>query len=87
LPALEMQTDYDLFSYEESDQPLSLGEAISRAGALRALDKSHIYRVVPVDQSQTGFRVQIVSREQVRADFLARISAWLARRIANFSAR
>jgi hypothetical protein len=87
LPTLETQTDYDLFNYEESDQPLSLGEAMSRAATLRDVDKSRIYRIVPVDSNQSGFRVQIVSREQVYADFLSRISAWLGRRIANLSSR
>jgi hypothetical protein len=87
LPTLETQTDYDLFNYEESDQPLSLGEAINHAATMRAADKSHVYKVIPVDRNQTGFRVQAISREQVYADFLSRISAWLGKRIANLSAR
>jgi hypothetical protein len=81
LPTLETQTDYDLFDYEDSDQPLSLEEAISRASRLRSLDKSRVYRVVPVDTSQTGFRVKAVSREEIQADFFARLYTWISRRL------
>lgn len=77
METLESKTDYDLFDYENSTQPLSLDEAIKVAGALRAADKSHGFRIVPTDEKQTGFRVEAVSRERLYADFLAMISTFV----------
>lgn len=87
MPTLEKQTDYDLFNYDESNEPLSLEEAMNRAASLRSADRLHVYRIIPTDTNQTGFRVQAVSQDEVYANFLSRLSAWLGKRIAGLSAR
>jgi hypothetical protein len=66
-------TEYDLFDYRHADEiPLPLDEAIRKASALRAADKSHFQRIVPVDQDGSGFRVEAVSKDQAYADMVAR---------------
>ena len=87
--AEQMRTDYDWFSlgYDETDRPLSLDEAISRAEALRSVDKKHLYRIVPVDRDHTFFRVEVVSQERVYADFLAKMSEWVGKRLTRLTAR
>ena len=76
--------DYDQFrmDYQEPDQGITLDEAVARAVKLRSADKSHVYRVMPANDDQTTFRIEIISQERVYANFLARMSAWITRRLS-----
>jgi hypothetical protein len=87
METLESHTEYDLFDYENSAQPLSLDEAIKVARALRVADKSHRFRIVPTDDKETGFRVEAISQERLYADFLAMVSTFLNRFLAKRTAR
>jgi hypothetical protein len=75
MPSLIESTEYDQFDYRHADEsPLPLDEAVKKAAAMRATDKSHFHRIVPTDANMTGYRVESVSRERVYADVLARAS-------------
>lgn len=55
---------YESFDYGEQPKPLKLAEAALEAQRLAARDPQHFYRVIPVDEAMTGFRVEKVSKEK-----------------------
>lgn len=76
-------TEYDLFDYKHGDEaPMTLDEAAREAATLRASDRSRFYRVVPVDQEMTQFRVKAVASEQVYASMLERANRMMIRFLA-----
>lgn len=77
METIESRTDYDLFDYE-SDK-LSLGEAIKLAQSLRSVDRSHRFRIVPANNEQTSFRVEVVEQGNLYANFLGSIAGFIAR--------
>ncbi len=71
---------FEAFDYGEKPQSMSLLEAANEAVKLSANDALHFYRVVPIDEKMTGFRVEKVSKEkewQRASDRLRRRSARL----------
>jgi hypothetical protein len=80
-------TVYDSFDYKHADEAaLSLDEALKKAAALRANDKSHFHRIVPTDSNMNGFRVESVSREQAYADIFVRANARISRFLGRYRA-
>ena len=78
----EPVTEYDRFDYDESSPPLTLDEAIAKADTIRK-SSGFIVRVRPTDENLSGFKVDIVSKEEQYADFLERVSRWWGRIISN----
>jgi hypothetical protein len=83
MPSLLESTDYESFTLKDWDsEPVSLDEAIKKADALRSAGKTFC-RVVPVDPAMSGFRVEVVTPDEVRERFYSRFAAfrakWLSR--------
>jgi hypothetical protein len=79
MPTLEAQ-DYERFSIDDANsQPMSLDEAVTRAGELRKGDSSHFYRVEVIDTASNSFRVDKVSVTSVYADFVGRLARTIGR--------
>ena len=79
MPSLLESTDYESFSLKDWDsEPLSLDEAIKKAATLRSSGKTFC-RVVPVDSEMSGFRIQVVTPEEVRERFYSRFAAFRAK--------
>jgi len=75
MPQLMDTVDYERFEYKHFDeQPLSLEEAIKQAQSLRARDESSVYRVIPLDDDLTGFRVDKVDKSELYASLLSKIT-------------
>jgi hypothetical protein len=80
MSSLLESTDYGSFSLRDWDaKPLSLDEAIQKANAVRSGDGRMFCRVLPTDPSMTGFRVEVLSPEQVQADFACRLASFRSR--------
>jgi hypothetical protein len=78
-PTLEIQ-DYEHFRYDES--PLTLDEAVKKAGELRKKDSENFYRIEPANQDGTTFTVKKVSAASLYAELVARMSKLTARRFS-----
>ncbi len=73
-------TDYDVFDYKHiEERPATLQEAISKASNLRTSDKSHFHRILPVDESLSGFKVVSISKEEVMAEMASKAVRLCAR--------
>jgi len=70
--------DYEHFSFD--DRPLTLDEAVKKASQLRKSDTENFYRIEPVNDVHTSFKVTKVHAASVYADFVARVSKLVARR-------
>ena len=80
MPNLLESNDYEVFDYKHADESnLSLDEALRKAAALRASDRSHFHRIVATDTNLNGFRVTSVSRDEVYADMISRAHRLLSR--------
>jgi hypothetical protein len=78
MPTLE-SIEYERFDYDESPaKSLSLDEAVKEAANLRRGDKQNFYRVRPVDDNMTGFKIEKVSAASVYLDYMNRISKTLS---------
>jgi hypothetical protein len=84
MPSLLESIDYESFTLKDWDsEPLSLDEAMKKAASLRVTGKTFC-RVVPVDSEMSGFRVEVLTPEEVRERFYSRFAAfrakWLSRK-------
>jgi hypothetical protein len=77
MPTLE--TEYDRFSYGETEPSLSLDEAVKRASELRQKNPGNFYRICSNDEKLSGFRVKTVSAAEVYSDFIARMAKTLGK--------
>jgi hypothetical protein len=84
MPTLEIQ-DYEHFRYDES--PLTLDEAVKKAGDLRKKDSENFYRIEPANEAGTAFTVTKVSAASIYAEFVARVSKLAAQRFSFYTKR
>jgi len=85
MPSLFESVDYESFSLKDWDsRPLSLDEAVKKAENLRSLGTVGFFRIVPVDQNMTAFRVRVVTPQEARDRLSCRFNAlrskWLSLR-------
>ncbi len=73
MPTSLESTEYDLFDYRHFDEvPLTLEEAAREAARLRALQSSHVHRIVPTSANLSGFRVESTLKEAAYSEILGR---------------
>lgn len=71
--------DYDSFDYESEAKRLTLDEAVREAADRSARDSTHFYRVVPVDDAMSGFRVERIAKGRASKRYYANYLARMAR--------
>jgi hypothetical protein len=71
--------DYDSFDFGNEAKRMTLDEAVREAADLAARDSTHFYRVVPVDDAMSRFKVEKVAKQRAAKRYYANYLARMAR--------
>jgi hypothetical protein len=76
MPSLLESVDYESFSLKDWDsKPLSLDEALKKTETMRSSGAVGFFRIVPVDQNMTAFRVKVITPQEAHGRLLCKFHA------------